>query len=268
MARVKRGVAAKRRHKKVLEQAKGYYGRKSTHYRYAKEQVEHSLAYAYRDRRNKKRNFRSLWIVRINAAARANGLSYNQFMHGLKGAGIELDRKSLADLAVADPKAFAAVAEKRFGGTLAGTLTLTAGCGGMGGAQPLAVTLNEGVCLIVDVDPARLHRRVEHRYLDEVADSLDAAVATALRAKDERRAWSVGVVGNAATVFAELLRRGVPVDVVTDQTSAHDPLSYLPEGVALEEWADYAEQKPEEFTDRARASMASHIRHVTDRALR
>ena len=129
----------------------------------------------------------------------------------------------------------------------------------MGGAQPLAVTLNEGVCLIVDVDPARLHRRVEHRYLDEVADSLDAAVATALRAKDERRAWSVGVVGNAATVFAELLRRGVPVDVVTDQTSAHDPLSYLPEGVALEEWADYAEQKPEEFTDRARASMAHHV---------
>jgi urocanate hydratase len=136
---------------------------------------------------------------------------------------------------------------------------LTGGCGGMGGAQPLAVTLNEGVCLIVDVDPARLHRRVEHRYLDEVADSLDAAVATALRAKDERRAWSVGVVGNAATVFAELLRRGVPVDVVTDQTSAHDPLSYLPEGVALEEWADYAEQKPEEFTDRARASMAHHV---------
>ena len=103
MPRVKRSVAARKKRRKVLEQAKGYYGRKSTHYRYAKEQVEHSLVYAYRDRRNKKRNFRSLWIVRINAAARANGLSYNQFMNGLHKAGIELDRKSLADLAVADP---------------------------------------------------------------------------------------------------------------------------------------------------------------------
>src|SRR5690242_19514483 len=93
---------------------------------------------------------------------------------------------------------FAAVAEKRFGGTLAGTLTLTGGCGGMGGAQPLAVTLNDGACLIVDVDPARLHRRVEHRYLDEVADNLDDAIDKALRAKRERRSWSVGVVGNAA----------------------------------------------------------------------
>jgi len=154
---------------------------------------------------------------------------------------------------------FAAIAEKRFGGSLAGTLTLTGGCGGMGGAQPLAVTLNEGVCLIVDVDPARLQRRVEHRYLDEVADDLDDAVERALRAKEERRAWSVGVVGNAATVFPELLRRGVPIDIVTDQTSAHDPLSYLPEGIALEEWADYAAKKPEEFTDRARASMAKHV---------
>jgi len=159
---------------------------------------------------------------------------------------------------------FAAVAEKRFGGTLAGTLTLTAGCGGMGGAQPLAVTLNEGVCLVVDVDPSRLHRRVEHRYLDEVADSLDDAVEKVLRAKAERRAWSVGVVGNAAEVFPELLRRGVPIDVVTDQTSAHDPLSYLPEGVALEEWAELAERKPEEFTDRARASMAKHVQAMVD----
>ena len=159
---------------------------------------------------------------------------------------------------------FAAVAEKRFGGTLAGTLTLTAGCGGMGGAQPLAVTLNEGVCLVVDVDPSRLLRRVEHRYLDEVADSLDDAVEKVLRAKAERRAWSVGVVGNAAEVFPELLRRGVPIDVVTDQTSAHDPLSYLPEGVALEEWAELAANKPEEFTDRARASMAKHVQAMVD----
>lgn len=154
---------------------------------------------------------------------------------------------------------FAAVAEKRFGGTLAGTLTLTAGCGGMGGAQPLAVTLNEGACLVVDVDETRLRRRVEHRYLDEVADSLDHAVEIAERARAERRAWSVGVVGNAAEVFPELLRRGVAIDVVTDQTSAHDPLSYLPEGIGLDEWAEYAANKPEEFTDRARASMARHV---------
>lgn len=159
---------------------------------------------------------------------------------------------------------FAAVAEKRFGGTLSGTLTLTGGCGGMGGAQPLAVTLNGGVCLIVDVDAARLHRRVEHRYLDEVASSLDEAVEKALKAKEEKRAWSVGVVGNAATVFPELLRRGVAIDIVTDQTSAHDPLSYLPEGVALVDWHDYAEAKPEEFTDRARASMAQHVQAMVE----
>jgi len=154
---------------------------------------------------------------------------------------------------------FAAVAAKRFDGTLAGTLTLTGGCGGMGGAQPLAVTLNGGVCLVVDVDPNRLRRRVEHRYLDELAPDLDAAVATCEAAVRERRAWSVGVVGNCAEVLPELLRRGVAVDVVTDQTSAHDPLSYLPAGVALDDWPDYAATKPEEFTDRARESMARHV---------
>src|SRR5438067_1159669 len=154
---------------------------------------------------------------------------------------------------------FAAVAAKRFDGTLAGTLTLTCGCGGMGGAQPLAVTLNGGVCLVVDVDRARLERRVANRYLDEVADDLDDAVARCLTAKKDRRALSVGLVGNAATVFPELLRRGVEIDIVTDQTSAHDPLSYLPEGVEPDDWHDYAEKKPEEFTDRARASMARHV---------
>jgi len=168
---------------------------------------------------------------------------------------------------------FAAVAEKlaarqggqgQGGGTLAGTLTLTGGCGGMGGAQPLAVTLNGGVCLIVDVDPARLHRRVEHRYLDEVAGSLDEAVDKALKAKEQKRAWSIGVVGNAATVFPELLRRGVDIDIVTDQTSAHDPLSYLPEGIDLGDWHEYAEKKPEEFTDRARASMAKHVQAMVE----
>jgi urocanate hydratase len=159
---------------------------------------------------------------------------------------------------------FAAVAEKRFGGTLAGTLTLTGGCGGMGGAQPLAVTLNEGVCLIVDVDRSRLQRRVDHRYLDEIADDLDQAVSRALAAKTERRATSIGVVGNCAEVFPDLLRRGVPIDIVTDQTSAHDPLSYLPEGISVEDWATYAEQKPEEFTDRARASMAHHVQAMVE----
>ncbi len=159
---------------------------------------------------------------------------------------------------------FAAIAEKRFGGTLAGTLTLTGGCGGMGGAQPLAVTMNEGACLIVDVDESRLRRRVEHRYLDEVADSLDEAIDKAVAAKNERRAWSVGVVGNAAEIFPELLRRGVPIDIVTDQTSAHDPLSYLPEGIELGDWHEYAEKKPEEFTDRARESMAKHVQAMVE----
>ncbi len=154
---------------------------------------------------------------------------------------------------------FAAVAAKRFGGTLAGTLTLTGGCGGMGGAQPLAVTLNGGVCLIVDVDEARLRRRVEHRYLDEVASDLDDAVERCLAAKQGRRALSVGLVGNAATVFPELLRRGVEIDVVTDQTSAHDPLSYLPDGIENGDWDDYATKKPEEFTDRAQESMARQV---------
>jgi urocanate hydratase len=154
---------------------------------------------------------------------------------------------------------FAAVAAKRGGGSLAGTLTLTAGCGGMGGAQPLAVTMNDGVCLIVDVDHARLLRRVETRYLDTIANSLDEALELAVEARRERRALSVGVVGNAATVFPELLRRGVPIDIVTDQTSAHDPLSYVPEGVDADAAAGYAAAKPEEYTDRARASMAKHV---------
>jgi urocanate hydratase len=159
---------------------------------------------------------------------------------------------------------FAAVAAKRFGGTLSGTLTLTGGAGGMGGAQPLAVTLNEGVCLLVDVNEAHLQRRVEHRYLDVVAADIDDAIARCVAAKKDRKALSVGLVGNCATVFPELLRRGVEIDVVTDQTSAHDPLSYLPEGVDLVDWHDYAEKKPEEFTDRARASMAKHVQAMVE----
>lgn len=155
---------------------------------------------------------------------------------------------------------FAAVARKRFGGTLAGTLTLTGGCGGMGGAQPLAVTLNGGAVLIVDVDESRLARRVEHGYLDEHTADLDTALERVLAARAERRPLSVGLVGNAATVFAEILARGVPVDVVTDQTSAHDPLSYLPEGVTVEDWHKAAAEDPEGFTDRARASMAAQVK--------
>jgi urocanate hydratase len=154
---------------------------------------------------------------------------------------------------------FAAVAAKRFGGTLAGTLTLTGGAGGMGGAQPLAVTMNDGVCLVVDVDPSRLARRVEQRYLDEWTSDLDDALRRVTSARTDRVALSVGLVGNAASVFAELLARGVEIDIVTDQTSAHDPLSYLPEGIELDDWHHYADTKPEEFTDRARASMAKQV---------
>jgi urocanate hydratase len=154
---------------------------------------------------------------------------------------------------------FAAVAHKRFGGTLKGTLTLTAGLGGMGGAQPLAVTMNEGVALCVEVNRERARRRVETRYLDDIADDLDDAIARVEAAKRDGRALSVAVIGNAAEVLPEILRRGVAVDVVTDQTSAHDPLAYLPKGVSLEDWDDYAAKKPDEFTDRSRDSMAEHV---------
>ncbi|MGO4301395.1 urocanate hydratase [Leifsonia sp. RAF41] len=149
--------------------------------------------------------------------------------------------------------------DEHSGGSLAGTLTLTGGCGGMGGAQPLAVTLNGGAVLIVDVDRSRLQRRVDHGYLDVLATDLDDAVAQALAAKDAGRAVSVGVVGNAAEVFPELLRRGVPIDIVTDQTSAHDPLSYLPSGYGVAEWHDRAAADPERFTEDARRSMAAQV---------
>ncbi len=154
---------------------------------------------------------------------------------------------------------FAAVAAKRFGGTLAGTLTLTGGCGGMGGAQPLAVTMNEGTCLIVDIDPSRLQKRLETRYLDEIADNLDDAIERVTRYRSEKKAISVGVLGNAATVFEKLLHSDVPIDIVTDQTSAHDPLYYIPEGVDIEDARDYAMRSPKEFTDRAEASMAKQV---------
>lgn len=154
---------------------------------------------------------------------------------------------------------FAAVAAKKFGGTLAGTLTLTGGCGGMGGAQPLAVTMNEGTCLIVDIDESRLRKRLQTRYLDEIADNLDDAIERVTRYRSEKKALSVGVVGNAATVFDKLLHSDVPIDIVTDQTSAHDPLYYIPEGVAFEDAREYAEKNPKEFTERAEAAMAKQV---------
>ena len=154
---------------------------------------------------------------------------------------------------------FAAVAQKKFGGTLAGTLTLTGGCGGMGGAQPLAVTMNEGTCLIVDIDESRLRKRLETRYLDEIADNLDDAIERVTRYRSEKKALSVGVVGNAATVFDKLLHSDVPIDIVTDQTSAHDPLYYIPEGVDIADAREYAEKNPKEFTERAEAAMAKQV---------
>ncbi|MFE7699325.1 urocanate hydratase [Microbacterium keratanolyticum] len=154
---------------------------------------------------------------------------------------------------------FAAVARSLGRESLRGTLTLTGGAGGMGGAQPLAVTMNDGAVLIVDVDETRLARRVDHGYLDEYTTSLDDAVARVLAAKDAGEALSMGVVGNAAEVFPELLRRGVPIDIVTDQTSAHDPLAYLPIGISVADWKAEAERDPEEFTRRSRESMAAHV---------
>ncbi|AIY17815.1 urocanate hydratase [Pimelobacter simplex] len=159
---------------------------------------------------------------------------------------------------------FAAVADKRFNGTLAGTITLTAGLGGMGGAQPLAVTMNDGVAICVDVDQSRITRRIEHRYLDVQADDLDHALELAVAARDERRGLSIGLLGNAAEIFPRLLEMKAPIDVVTDQTSAHDPLSYLPVGVAFEEWHEAAERDPAGFTKDAQASMAAHVRAMVE----
>jgi len=154
---------------------------------------------------------------------------------------------------------FAAVAAKRFGGTLAGTITLTGGLGGMGGAQPLAVTMNDGVAICIDVDASRIQRRIEHGYLDVSTDSMDEALRLAVEARDARRPLSIGLLGNAASLEPQLLVHDAPIDIVTDQTSAHDPLSYLPIGVEFDDWHDYAARKPEEFTGRARASMARHV---------
>jgi len=153
---------------------------------------------------------------------------------------------------------FAEIARRKFNGTLAGTITLTAGLGGMGGAQPLAVTMNDGVALCIDVDAWRVNRRVETRYLDEVADSLEDAVARCEKAKAEKRGLSVGLVGNAADMFPKLLQMGFPADIVTDQTSAHDPLSYLPNDISEDAAKEMLKKNPEEFIRRSRAAMAAH----------
>ncbi len=155
---------------------------------------------------------------------------------------------------------FAEIARRRFDGTLAGTITLTAGLGGMGGAQPLAVTMNDGVALCVEVQRWRAQRRVDHRYLEVIAEDIDDAIARCVQARDARTPLSVGLIGNAATLVPELLERGFPADIVTDQTSAHDPLSYVPVDVSPEAAATMAAQDPAEMTRRARESMAAHCR--------
>jgi len=154
---------------------------------------------------------------------------------------------------------FAAVAQQHFGGTLAGTITLTAGLGGMGGAQPLAVTMNDGVAICIDCDPSRIARRIEHRYLDVEATSIDHALQLAVEARDARRGLSIGLLGNAAAIVPQLLAMDAPIDIVTDQTSAHDPLSYLPLGIEFEDMATYAAKDPVEFTRRSREAMAAHV---------
>jgi urocanate hydratase len=155
---------------------------------------------------------------------------------------------------------FAAVAKKHFGGTLKGTLTLTAGLGGMGGAQPLAVTMNEGVVIAVEVDPSRIQKRLDTKYCDRMTGSLDEALLWAYEAKEKGEPLSIGLVGNAAEVHHELLKRGVKIDIVTDQTSAHDPLNgYIPEGMSLEQAAELRKNNPDEYVRRSKQSMAKHV---------
>ncbi|MGZ4632444.1 MAG: urocanate hydratase [Actinomycetes bacterium] len=160
---------------------------------------------------------------------------------------------------------FTEVAVQHFGGTLAGTITLTGGLGGMGGAQPLAVTGNGGAALCIEVDPWRAQRRLDHGYLDEIADSLDDGLDRVEAAKKERRALSVAVVANCADVLPELVRRGWVADVVTDQTSAHDELNgYVPNGMTQEEALELRATKPQEYIARSRAAMAEHCRAMVD----
>ncbi|HSP08244.1 MAG TPA: urocanate hydratase [Candidatus Dormibacteraeota bacterium] len=159
---------------------------------------------------------------------------------------------------------FAAIARKRFKGSLAGTITVTAGLGGMGGAQPLAITLNGGVAICVEVDSERIARRLEHRYLDVRADDLEHALRLAGDARKARRALSIGLLGNAAEVLPALAARGFDADVVTDQTPAHDPLSYVPAGLSPEDAQELRLDEPQEYVRRARESMARHVDAMVD----
>jgi urocanate hydratase len=155
---------------------------------------------------------------------------------------------------------FAAMADKHFGGDLAGKLVVSGGMGGMGGAQPLAATLNNALFLGIDVDPARIERRVMNGYCDRLALTLDDAMEIIEDAREQKRAVSVGLVGNCAEVIPEIVRRGIKVDAVTDQTSAHDPLNgYVPEGLTLDEAADLRVQSPKEYVERSMHSMAVHV---------
>ncbi len=154
---------------------------------------------------------------------------------------------------------FAEIARSKFGGTLAGTLTITAGLGGMGGAQPLAITMNDGVALCIDVDADRVQRRVDHRYLDEIATDYHDALRRCTAAKAQRRPLSVGLIGNAADLLPRLLADGVEADIVTDQTSAHDPLDYIPTDLTEAAAAELRRTDPHEFTRRSRHSMARHV---------
>lgn len=154
----------------------------------------------------------------------------------------------------------AAVASRHFQGSLRGRILLTGGLGGMGGAQPLAATMNEGICLAVEVDPARVQRRLETRYLDQATASLDEALAWCEDARRRGRALSVGLVGNCADVLPELVRRGFRPDVVTDQTSAHDPLNgYIPAGLTVADAAQLRRTSPDDYVKRARLSIAQHV---------
>ena len=154
---------------------------------------------------------------------------------------------------------FAEIARRRFDGSLAGTISLTAGLGGMGGAQPLAITMNGGVALCIEVDPEHLRRRIETRYLDEEADDLEDAIARCRAAKSERRALSVGLVANAADALPALQKMGFEADIVTDQTSAHDPLNgYVPNLMSLEEALRLRDENPDEYVKRSRAAIAAH----------
>ena len=154
---------------------------------------------------------------------------------------------------------FAAIADQKFGGTLAGTITLTGGLGGMGGAQPLAVTMNDGVAICIDVDQSRIDRRIEHRYLDVEATSIEHALELAYAARDKKEPLSIGLLGNAADIFPRMLAMGAKIDIVTDQTSAHDPLAYLPLEFTFDEWHAARESDPTGFADKSRHSMRKQV---------